>query len=53
VIAAGQALLDEINFAGTGDYLGPKVKGALALKRAQALALAATLDQYNNNLLCP
>ena len=51
-INQAQALLDQINFTGTGDYLGPKVKGALATLRAQALALQATLDAYNNNLLC-
>jgi uncharacterized repeat protein (TIGR01451 family) len=49
----GQALLDQINFAGSGDYLGPKVKGALLAKRNQALQLANTLDQYNNGNICP
>jgi len=48
----GQALLDLINFNATGGYLGPKVKGATLVLRQQALALAATLDDYNNNLLC-
>jgi hypothetical protein len=52
-ITAGQMLLDQINFNGTGDYLGPKVKGPTLTLRNQALALANTLDQYNNNLLCP
>jgi hypothetical protein len=51
-IADGQALLDLINFNATGSYLGPKVKGAAAIQRQEALALAATLDDYNNNLLC-
>jgi len=51
-IADGQALLDLINYDATGSYLGPKVKGATAILRQQALALAATLDAYNNNLLC-
>jgi hypothetical protein len=51
-IADGQALLDLINFDATGSYLGPKVKGAAAIQRQEALALAATLDDYNNNLLC-
>ncbi|HET9242939.1 MAG TPA: hypothetical protein VFN99_05810 [Gaiella sp.] len=51
-ILDADALLASIGFNGTGDYLGPKVKGALATKRAQALALAATLDQYNNGDLC-
>jgi hypothetical protein len=48
----GQTLLDSINFTGTGSYLGPKVKGAAATTRTQALALAKTLDNYNNGLLC-
>jgi plastocyanin len=51
-INAGQALLDSIGFIGTGSYLGPKVTGTAAIQRANALALASTLDQYNNNLLC-
>jgi hypothetical protein len=51
-IADGQALLDLIDFDATGSYLGPKVKGAKAIQRQEALALAATLDDYNNNLLC-
>jgi uncharacterized cupredoxin-like copper-binding protein len=51
-IADGQALLDLINFNATGSYLGPKVKGPTAIQRQEALALAATLDDYNNNLLC-
>ncbi|HVM05142.1 MAG TPA: hypothetical protein VM242_08220 [Acidimicrobiales bacterium] len=49
----GQALLDSINFTGTGDYLGPKVKGSTLTLRNQALAYADTLDRYNNNTLCP
>ena len=36
----------------TGDYLGSKVTGAKAAQRAQALALATTLDQYNNGNIC-
>ena len=51
-ITSADSLLASINFTGTGDYLGPKVKGALATKRAEALSLAATLDQYNNGNLC-
>jgi hypothetical protein len=51
-ITAADSLLTSINFTGTGEYLGPKVKGALATKRAQALSLATTLDQYNNGNLC-
>ncbi|HVL98614.1 MAG TPA: hypothetical protein VM324_04910 [Egibacteraceae bacterium] len=47
-----QALLLSINFTGTGDYLGSKVKGQLATVRAQALALAQQLDDYNNGDLC-
>jgi hypothetical protein len=45
----GQTLLDGINFSGSGDYLGSKSKST---KRPQALALAATLDRYNNGNLC-
>ena len=52
-VLAGQALLDQVNFNGTGSYLGPKVKGDLLALRNQALALANTLDQYNNGNLCP
>ncbi len=50
----GQNLLanNPVNFTGSGDYLGPKAKN-LASLRAQALSLAATLDQYNNGNLCP
>ena len=51
-IADAQQLLDDVNFTATGNYLGPKVKGALAVQRAEALDLAETLDLYNNNLLC-
>lgn len=43
-IADGQALLDSINFTASGSYLGPNVKGTLAVLRAEALALATTLD---------
>jgi hypothetical protein len=49
---AGQALLVSINFTGTGAYLPSSVKNGLAVKRAQALALASTLDQYNNGNIC-
>jgi hypothetical protein len=51
-ITNGQALLDTINFDATGSYLGPKVKGATAVQRANALSLATTLNDYNNNTLC-
>jgi hypothetical protein len=53
-VMKGQALFanDPINFTGSGDYLGPKVKGALLTLRNQALSLATTLDQYNNGNLC-
>jgi plastocyanin len=47
-IAGGQALLDLINFTGTGNYL---VKASA--NRTAALGFAATLDSYNNNTLCP
>ena len=49
LIRDAQALLVSINFTGTGDYLGPKVKGTLLTKRNQALAYAKLLDNYNNN----
>jgi Prealbumin-like fold domain len=42
----------QIQFTGSGDYLGPKVKGALLQLRAYALSLASTLDRYNNGQLC-
>ena len=45
----GQTLLDGINFTGSGDDLGSKSKDP---RRAQALAVAATLDRYNNGNLC-
>ena len=51
-IAAGDALLTAINFTGNGEYLGSKVKGTKATQRAQANALSAILDAYNNNDLC-
>jgi plastocyanin len=47
-IAGAQALLDLINFTGTGNYL---VKASA--NRTAALGFAATLDSYNNNTLCP
>jgi len=52
-IANGQALLDLINFNGSGTYLPSNVKGAQLTQRNQALSYAATLDQYNNGNLCP
>lgn len=52
-VNGGQALLDGINFLGTIGYLPPSVKGALKTTKNQALNFAATLDAYNNNLLCP
>jgi hypothetical protein len=52
-VAQGQALLaNDVSFTGSGDYLGPKVKGALLTLRNQALSLATTLDRYNNGNLC-
>jgi Prealbumin-like fold domain len=48
-VVDGQALLDGINFTGSGDFLGSKSKDA---QRQQALALATTLDRYNNGGLC-
>ncbi|UCD99194.1 MAG: hypothetical protein JSV42_00270, partial [Chloroflexota bacterium] len=52
-VLAADNLLSSINFDGTGDYLGPKVKGDLQTKRNEAISLADTLDKYNNGLLCP
>jgi hypothetical protein len=49
-VNSGQALLDQINFKGTGSYLPSK--GGNQTLRAQALALAKTLDDYNNGNLC-
>ena len=46
-IADGQALLDAIGFDGTGTYL----KSSSA-NRTLALAIAGTLDDYNNGNLC-
>jgi hypothetical protein len=47
-IAAGQQLLDDINFIGTGQYLRPGHP-----RYTEAQNLAALLDSYNNNTLCP
>jgi hypothetical protein len=46
-IADGQALLDAIGFDGTGTYLK-----ASSANRTLALAIAGTLDDYNNGDLC-
>jgi hypothetical protein len=46
-VLQGQALLDSINFNGTGSYLTKA-----SADRTTALSLAATLDQYNNGNLC-
>ena len=48
-VNAGQTLLADIDFDGTRNYLKGKNAGAL---RAEANGLAATLDAYNNGLLC-
>lgn len=47
-VADGQALLAAIGFDGMGRYLRPNDP-----LYQQALALAETLDQYNNGELCP
>ena len=47
-IAAAQTLLDAINFTGTGSY-----KNMSSANATLANSLAATLDSYNNNTLCP
>ena len=49
-ITSGQALLDAINFTGSGGYLDSKSKSP---NRATALSLASQLDKYNNGILCP
>lgn len=46
-ISGGQALLDAINFTGSGTYLK-----ANSANRTAALQHAATLDAYNNGNLC-
>ncbi len=51
-VGSADTLLATINFTGTGDYLGPKVKGTKLALRNQAIQLAATLDLYNNGNLC-
>ena len=43
-----QNLLDAIGFVGTGTYLKSP-----SANRTLANNLAATLDSYNNNTLCP
>jgi hypothetical protein len=48
-ILVGHTLLDQINFVGSGDYLGSKSKSP---NRPQSLAIALTLDRYNNGDLC-
>lgn len=47
-IASAQTLLDAINFTGTGSY-----KNMSSANATLANQLAATLDSYNNNTLCP
>lgn len=48
-IADAQTLLAGIDFTGTGSFLPPNSSGGT---RAEALALASTLDEYNNSNLC-
>ena len=48
-INAGKQLLIDIGFTGTGSYKDTMT----AQQISDANALATTLDQYNNNLLCP
>ncbi len=54
-ITAANALLIEIGFDGTGEYLTPKKarKEPASTQRETANSLAGTLDSYNNGLLCP
>jgi hypothetical protein len=51
-IDAAQELLADINFDGSGNFLGPKVTGAALTQRNNALSYAAILDDWNNNI-CP
>ena len=49
-IAAGDALLSSMNFNGSGGY----ARGKDAKDNAQeAHNIAGTLDDYNNDMLCP
>jgi hypothetical protein len=48
-MADGQALLDLINFTGTGAYKNSMT----AQQQADANEIAGILDDYNNNTLCP
>jgi len=48
-VAAGDALLSEIGFDGTGTYFRPNTKDPL---QNDALEIANLLDAYNNNELC-
>ena len=48
-LADAQTLLDAINFTGTGSYAATMT----AQQKADANSLAAILDSYNNNTLCP
>ncbi len=50
-VTSAKALLDGINFNGTGNYLGPQADDQAL--RAEATSLAGTLDMYNNGNLCP
>jgi hypothetical protein len=52
VLNRAQQILDQVNFVGTGDYLGPKVKNGLLNLRNEALALYEIIDDYNNSELC-
>jgi len=53
-VLAAQTLLDGIGFDGTDIYLDPKTarKQKLTDERSEAIALAETLDSYNNGTLC-
>jgi hypothetical protein len=44
----GQALLENLGFDGTDDYLKARDP-----EYADAIDLATTLDNYNNGILCP
>ena len=52
-IANAQALLVSVGFTGTGACLPSKGKGSSDPNFTLANSLAAILDSYNNNTLCP
>ena len=51
-INAGQILLVDVGFDGTGEPFGKKKDEVAGHTREEANTLAATLDSYNNGTLC-